>query len=420
LGARSARAGPLATGGGGLTDVAKSTAHTAVVLTLSPTGLAVARSLAPRGVRVFGVDGHRREIGHYSRWITRDARISFLDAGPRLLEGLLAFGAEQSHSPVLFVAGDPYIDFVAENHEVLRGHFVLTESMRPEVNSVLVNKRSFYERCGALGVTMPVTFFPRDESDVRTAATNLRYPAIVKPTLSHQVRQHLRGEKLVQVHAANDLIQWWLRFRDWGVDSVLQEVIVGPESDIFVAAVYTDANLEVRSLFTARKNRQYPPMFGSGSYMEACWSQEIADLSAELVRKLGYRGVCGTEFKWDARDALWKLIEVNPRPTLWYSLARAAGCDVVWDAYCDLTGQPNPVHIHCQNDRIRWQLLVRDLVSAWHLLRSGDLSPREFLRTAIDPRSKDEAMLSWRDPGTLIGLPINTLWKYWTNVRGTG
>jgi predicted ATP-grasp superfamily ATP-dependent carboligase len=399
-------------------ELARAVSHPAVVLTLSPTGLAVARSLAPRGVRVFGVDRHRREIGHYSRWIARDPRIAYLEAGPQLLEGLLALGAEQAHRPVLFVAGDPYIDFVADHHEALRRHFILPESMRPEVSSVFVNKRTFYERCRAVGVAMPATFFPRDEGEAREAARELRYPAIVKPSLGHLFRQRLGGEKLVQVQDGAALLEWWLRFRDWGGDVVLQEVIVGPESNIFVAAVYTDAQLAVRSLFTARKNRQFPPMFGSGSYMEACWSREIADLSSDLVRKLGYRGVCGTEFKWEPRDGSWKLIEVNPRPTLWFSLTRAAGVDVVWDAYCDLTGQPNPVHIGDQDDRVRWQLLVRDVVSAWHFLRRGELSPREFLRTVVDPRRKDEAMLSWRDPGTLVGLPMNTLWKYWTNIRG--
>ena len=399
-------------------STARRTDHAAVVLTLSPTGLAVARSLAPRGVRVFGVDAHRREIGHYSRWVTHDPRIAYRDAGPQLLEGLLAFGIEQARPPVLFVAGDPYIDFVAEHHAALRGRFVLMESMRPDVASVFVNKRSFYERCLAAGVPMPATFFPESEADTQRAARELRYPAIVKPALGHRFRQHLRGDKLVQVHDATSLLEWWRRFRDWGADSVLQEVIVGPEANLFVAAVYTDSRLEVRSLFTARKSRQYPPMFGSGSFMEACWSPEIARLSIELVQKLGYRGVCGTEYKWDLRDQAWKLIEVNPRPTLWFALTRAAGLDVVWDAYCDLTGQPNAVHIGSQDDRMRWQLLVRDVVSGWYFLRRGELSVGGFLRTVVDPRRKEEAMLSWRDPGTLLALPVNTLWKYWTNVRG--
>lgn len=395
-----------------------ATVHSAVVLTVSPTGLAVARSLAPRGVVVYGVDEHRREIGHYSRWFVRDPRIAYLPAGPALLEGLLTLGAESPKPPVLFVAGDPYINFVAEHHQRLRERFLLTDSMRPEVNSVFLNKRSFYERCLELGVAMPVTFFPDDEQEAEEAARRLRYPAIVKPALGHLFRQKLHGEKLVEVFDAESLLRWWRQIRDWGGDSVLQEVVVGPETSIFVAAVYTDAQMECRSLLTARKSRQYPPLYGSGSYVEACWNDEIARLSIDLVRKLGYRGICGTEFKWDPRDQAWKLIEINPRPVLWYGLCQAAGVDVIWDAYCDLVGRPNPVHMAQQDDRVRWQLLVRDLVSGLHFLHKRELGWREFLRTVIDPRHKTYAELSWRDPAMLVGVPLNTLWKYRSHAGG--
>jgi predicted ATP-grasp superfamily ATP-dependent carboligase len=289
--------------------------------------------------------------------------------------------------------------------------------MRPESNSMLVNKRTFYDRCRALGVAMPATYFPEDEAGARAAAAELRYPAIVKPSLIHQVRKRLGGRKLVEVHDADGLVAWWNRLREWGADSVFQEVIEGPEANLMVGAVYLDANLTCRSLFTARKNRQYPPWYGSGSYMEACWNQEIADLSVETLQKLDFRGMAGTEYKWDARDERWKLIEINPRATLWYALPRAAGVDVVWDAYCDLVGRPNPVHVNCQDDDIRWQLLVRDVVSGWYFWRRGRLSGREFWRTVVDPRRKEYAVLSRRDPGTLLAYPLNSLWKYWSHVR---
>jgi len=392
--------------------------NAAVVLTVSPTGLAVARSLAPRGVAVYGVDSERREIGHYSRWFRRDPRFAYLPPGPEVVERLLAFAAEQPRPPVLFIAGDPYMDLVAEHHEALRERFVMPESMRPEGIAKLVNKRSCYEHFQSLGIDLPATFFPASAEEAAEAARRIRYPAIVKPEVAHLVRRPLGGRKLVEVHDADALVHWWRTLHDWGTDSVLQEVIPGPEANLFVGALYVDAGLEVRSLFTARKSRQYPPWYGSGSYMEACWNDEIAALSTELVKKAGYRGICGTEYKWDPRDGSWKLIELNPRPTLWYSLARAAGVDVVWDAYCDLLGHPNPPHVHCQDDRMRWQLLVRDVVSAWHFKRSGELSWGELWRTAVDPRHKDYAVLSLRDPGTLLGYPVNTLWKYLAFVRG--
>ena len=366
-------------------------------------------------MKVYGIDNLKYEIGHFSRWIKYDKRISYLPAGQRLVEGLLALGAEQQLKPVLFVACDPYIDFIAQNREKLEKYFILTDSMCRAVNSMLLNKKTFYERCQKLEVSLPITFFPETKEQALQAAKQLRYPAIVKPTISHLMRRRLKGEKLVEVSDAENLLLWWQQFRKWDSDSVLQETVEGPESNIYVAGVYSDRNLNCRSLFTAHKVRQYPPNYGSGSYMEAEWSQEICDLTIDLINKLEYRGICATEFKLDRRDNQWKLIEVNCRPALWFALASAAGVDVVWDAYCDLTGHPNPININCQNDNIRWQLLVRDIISGLHFLRSGEICWKEFFHTVVSPRSKEYAILSSKDLGTVLAYPIDTIIKFFTH-----
>jgi len=387
----------------------------AVVFGLSPTGLSVARSLVAHGVTVYGVDVLRYEVAHYSRSVRHDRRISFLPPGSELLEGLLACGRECPTKPVIFNANDQYIDFVAQNHKLLEPYYILTKSMQPGANGVFLNKRTFYEACGALKVAMPQTCFPQTEDDVREAARTLRYPVIVKPACGYKLRKVLRGKKLIEVADPQDLFSWWQKLRAWDADVVLQECIEGPEQNIAVAGLYMDRNGECRSMFTAKKYRQYPPMYGSGSYMEACWMPEIADLSVNLIQKLKYHGVCGTEYKGDTRDKQWKLIEVNVRPTIWFALTRAAGVDVVWDAYCDLIGSPNPVNWGKQNDKMRWQIFVRDIVSALYFCKKGQLDFREFWRTVLDHRSKECAIFSMSDWGGNLGYVVNTVMQVWKN-----
>ena len=394
--------------------------HAAVVLNLSATGLALARSLGPRGVRVLGFDPRRSEVGQFSRWVERDRRMARCGSGPELLERLCALGRELAPKPVLYTAGDPSLEFACTHHERLREHFLLPESLRPEEAGALADKRSCYERCAELGAALPTTFMPDSESEAQAAARLLRYPAIVKPTRGHRFRARLGGAKLVEVDGPEPLLAWWRRFREWGGDAVLQEVVPGPETNLFVAGLYVDGGGTCRALFTARKARQYPPRFGSGCYLEACWAEEIAALSLELVTGLGYRGLCGTEYKWDPRDEHWKLIEINPRPTLWFSLPPQAGIDLAWHQHADLTGHPQPVQIGTQHSGARWQLLTRDLLASAHFWRAGELSGLEFLRTAVDPRGKRDAVLSLRDPGTLVGALLEPLVKYFTHVRGGG
>lgn len=288
--------------------------------------------------------------------------------------------------------------------------------MRTGHNSVFLNKRSFYERCKSLQIDMPTTFFPRTKSEALDVSTEIRYPAIVKPVFSHLMRKVLRGKKLVVVESPEQLIHWWVLIIKHGGEAVIQEEIVGPEKNIVVGGLYMDRNRICRSLFTGRKVRQYPPMYGSGCYMESEWLPEIAAMSVDIVTRLGYHGICGTEFKWDIRDESWKLIEVNCRPTLWFALTLASGVDVVWDAYCDLIGQPNRTNIGMQKDRVRWQLLVRDLVASMHFIRKREMSVRDLFSTTLNVCNKKEAILSWGDWSANLGYAVNSLMQWWTHL----
>jgi predicted ATP-grasp superfamily ATP-dependent carboligase len=147
------------------------------------------------------------------------------------------------------------------------------------------------------------------------------------------------------------------------------------------------------------------------------WQPEVARLSAELVGALGYAGICGTEYKPDPRDGRWKLIEINPRPTLWFSLCRAAGCDVVYHEYRRLVGRPLDPQVGRQLDGIRWQYFLRDLISLAHYLRRGELGWRA-LAEALSPLRKDEAVASFRDPGATFYYPLYGFRQWRAHSRG--
>jgi predicted ATP-grasp superfamily ATP-dependent carboligase len=151
--------------------------------------------------------------------------------------------------------------------------------------------------------------------------------------------------------------------------------------------------------------------------MHSEWQEEIARLSVELVQGLGYAGICGTEYKPDPRDGRWKLIEVNPRPTLWFSLCRAADCDIVLHAYLDLIGRPSEAQIGRQRDGVRWQYFLRDLISLGYYLRRGETRWRDWVE-ALSPRRKDEAVASFRDLRAALYYPVYGFRQWRAHARG--
>ena len=390
--------------------------HPAVVLAMTATGLAAARSLHRRGVTVYGVDHKRWEIGHHSAEI-RKPPFAFEPAGSSLADRIDEWARTQDAPPVLIPADDPHCDFLCAHHEQLRQSCLVPEGYRPEVAGSFVDKRRFYQRCHALGIDLPRTLFPADLAELEESSRDLLFPAILKPAHSHLWRKAFRGKKVIEVGSRDELLGAFRSLGDLRSGMTVQEVVPGAEREIFVCAAYFGRDGAPRALLTARKARQYPPDFGSGSLLRSEWRSDVADLSVDLVRTLGYKGICGTEYKPDPRDSKWKLIEVNPRPTLWFALCRAAGCDVVFHAYCDLIGQPIPPQLDGHREGVYWQYFLRDLLSLGHRLRQGDAGWRECTE-ALSLVHKEEAVASLRDLPATVYYPLYGFRQWRAHARG--
>lgn len=387
-----------------------ATKPAAVVLCLTATGLSVVRSLARHGVMVHGVDANPMQIGLFSKDLASRARISCVAEPERLMAHLRRLASGMPRKPLLFAAGDEEVAFVCAYAHRLRETYVLPDSCRPEFGGMLLNKIHFYRTCLSLGAEIPLTFFPATAKDVAAAAGELRYPAIVKPGFGHAWRERFKGKKVLEVESAAALEAAFDTYGLEPAEMVIQEVVPGPEANIAVFGGYFNRDAEPLAVFTARKTRQYPPMFGSGSLLESRWYPDIAEKSIDLLNKMGFHGICGTEYKWDPRDGNWKLMEINFRPTLWYAITRAAEVDVVHDAYLDMTGSPVQPKIGTQKNGVLWQYLVRDAASVLWYLRRGAIDGN-MLRQFFQPR-KEYAVLSKNDWRVNMMYPLYAISEY--------
>src|SRR4029434_5544653 len=133
-------------------------------------------------------------------------------------------------------AYDPHCDFLSAHHQQLRTACLLPDGYRPEVAAALVDKRAFYRRCLELRIDMPRTLFPSDLGELEEASRELRFPAILKPAHSHLWRTRLRGKKVIEVGSRDQLLQAFRGLGDLQSGMTVQEVIPGPEREIFVCA----------------------------------------------------------------------------------------------------------------------------------------------------------------------------------------
>lgn len=364
----------------------------AVVLAMTGTGLAVARAVSTLGP-VIAIDAERSRPGLYSRHVVRHPQLTHRALDAALVEPLIEFAHQQKRPVVVVPAADDACEWVADHRDALAGHVRFSAGYSPERSGLLLDKWAFGDRCRELGIDVPLTYMPQTLEDVRSFAQEIGLPCIVKPRAGHLWRNRLSGQKLLVPETMEELLGAMETIVGDPKAVVLQELVAGPERNLGVAAAWVGQDGTLRHLLTARKIRQFPRQFGSGSRVVTEALPEVARLSAEVLQRLDYRGVCGTEYKYDLRHQRWRLIEINPRPTLWYDLCRAAGSDLLAAHVRELAGL-EPGSVSPQRQGVAWEYGLRDAVALgqsggpaalWRALRAEGLPHTDAVMALDDP-----------------------------------
>ena len=148
----------------------------------------------------------------------------------------------------------------------------------------------------------------------------------------------------------------------------------------------------MKSVFTGRKLRQRPPRFGECRVGESVYVEDIINDGEKLLSGLGFFGISQVEFKYDARDGKYKLMEVNPRSWSWISLPIAMGINIPFACFCDALGIQIPAQPMTRQrvlyislaDDLYWSLKARDGKPWMHCFRSYEKIVEPFF-TISDP-----------------------------------
>jgi D-aspartate ligase len=161
---------------------------------------------------------------------------------------------------------------------------------------------------------------------------------------------------------------------------MVQELIPGDGRAQFSYAAVCHRGSPIGAL-VARRTRQYPIDFGfTSTYVETIASPEIEQAAGRFLRSLDYSGLVEIEFKFDARDGAYKMLDVNARVWTWIALGAAAGIDFPLLQWRLATGeQVAPAAV--ARSGVTWRYLSRDLVAAAREMLAGTLSPLACARS---------------------------------------
>lgn len=352
----------------------------ALAVGFSITTLGVIRCLGRAGIPTFCVHRDLGLVGN-SRWCRCTAQR--IRSGEQLSEFLRSLPFERA---VLFPCSDDWVLEVAALDPELTRRFPSSRPAR-ETQETLIDKQRFALLLERLGVPHPRTVVLRAPDDLEGRSDEDLVGWFLKPcdSLAFHKRHRAKG---FSIASKADAIAKLRSIQDLGLEILLQEYIPGPATQHVFIDGFVDRNGRVCARFARRRLRMHPPLYGNSSLMISIPIEEATQAVEDLERLLAsvsYRGIFSAEFKYDQRDGLFKILEVNSRAWWYVEFAARCGVDVCSMAYRDaLDLDVDPVVSYSSG--VRCVNFATDVSASMAMIRKGELSVAAALGTWLSAK----------------------------------
>ena len=383
----------------------------AIVVYTHIVGTAVIRALGQMGVPVVAFHYSPDEVGYLSRYVAESVRVP----DPRknesaFLNSVMDMACRFEGS--LLIPSDDYTLTTLSMHKELLGKKYRVVAGDWSAVSQCINKYHTYQRANALGIPCPSSFLVRSPDELQACCHSIVFPCLLKPCQGHRF-QELFGAKMFKVLNERELLARYEEIKPFGLEVMIQELIPGSDAE---GVNYNSYFVDGAPLaeFTARKLRLEPPCFGSPRVIVSEDIPEIVEPGRALLRDLQYTGFSCMEFKRDARDGIYKLMEINSRNNRSGSLAVACGVNFPWLQYQHLAYGVLPQYTDFRKN-VAWIEGTSDLIRFFVSRKEERYSLREYLRPYC--LEKVFAFLSFKDPLPFLKRYQSLIWLMRKKLR---
>lgn len=350
----------------------------AIVISGDYQGLGIVRSLGRQGIEVVVIDDEH-SIGRYSRYAVGSYRFRELRTDEQIVGALLSVAERRDvEGWVVYPTREETVAALSRHREQLVERFRIPT---PDwsVTRFAWDKRNTYARAAELNIPTPRTWRISSEDELDTV--DGEPPYVIKPA----IKEHFFYATKCKAWRANSRDELVERFRAAAMlvgteEVVVQELIPGDgNAQVAYCAMFKHGR-PVASMLVNRL-RQHPVEFGRAStFVRTIEAPEVEEASIRFLRSIDYYGLVELEYKYDRRDGLPKLLDVNARTWGYHSLGPRAGVDFPYLLYADQIGLPVPHGLEARPG-ISWVRLATDVPTAATELVRRRLDWRAYLRS---------------------------------------
>jgi D-aspartate ligase len=305
----------------------------AVVLGGYINGYSIIRELEEKKVKDILLFDTRKSLSSYSNKITKFELIA--ETPESLLKALKKY--EKMYAcMVLFPTDDIHLENLYKIHPEIKSFCFIPFNLNNFQDCL--NKKYQYLCCEKLGVPYPKTVFIEKISDC-DQLTKLQLPIIIKP----EKRKDLEIEvfRNIQVYTEEDLKTIRKKIEPFldQLSFLASEIIPGDGSTIYAYVGYRSQSGEILNEWTGKKLAQFPHNFGVFASASNQAPEVVRDQGRRLLQGMDLIGIAEPEFKFDARDGKYKLMEVNLRSMMWHRTGNLSGVNIQFTQYLDAIGE---------------------------------------------------------------------------------
>jgi predicted ATP-grasp superfamily ATP-dependent carboligase len=233
---------------------------------------------------------------------------------------------------VLFPADEYSMVFLSKNKDRLEKLYRVPVSPWDTLRAVN-DKKLAYQLAQEVGISTPLTRFRKADEGLNKAEINFpaetQFPAVLMPSRREPLGKSTHT-KVIRVNNRTELQSQFDRLKliSPQIEIAVQELIPN-HAENWHSVVSFFKKGEMKAKVVTKWLSRHPEDYIS----RACYAVtenilELERIAAWFLRATGYYGLSEMKFIFDARDGRYKLIEIDPYPGGWYSLAIRAGVDL--------------------------------------------------------------------------------------------
>lgn len=324
--------------------------------------------------------------------------------------------------PYLFFSDDEWMMLVGDHEQEIKEIAHIIQTPWDELVK-LYDKKLLYRIAAENDIPHPKTKEIETLKDIKNALAELQFPCIVKPQLT--VNQNDIASKNVKAlhrtqkfNTFEDAVSWADNLLANTIDFpvVIQEFIPGDATNLYTLTSYSDVEGNLVAGSIGYKLRQFPPAAGRITAGVLHYDDALHNVGKEFLKKVKFHGIANTEFKYDARDGQYKLMEINARFGAWNYSTLYSGINLMQIAINDYNGvkyEGEP--FKTDKDEHIWYNLLQDygcsvILNKKEGFTDSVLTTKQWRKSL--GKNHFEAIFDWKDPMPFIAYLFYTLKDY--------